>query len=224
LKISALTAQEGASSLRRNLGSNGTPRRRAAEVRAARARRCALSPRPPSAAPAFARPPTPSTRTRSVLDDLGEEITGIAAPVAICMALVVLLVRVLNPEGLADTATVFIATIAYTEQVGICNRACIGASGHARVCCCGGRCQLGHLHALRTRWHEVAAAPRCLPPARAHNAEVLAACRQTQAHGFLAWGASGAMPPPRPLSPSPLPAGSPGTLPAPSWAARCSTP
>jgi hypothetical protein len=53
----------------------------------------------------------------SVLDDLGEEITGIAAPVSLCMAIVVLLVRVLNPEGDSDTGTVFIASMAYSEQV-----------------------------------------------------------------------------------------------------------
>jgi hypothetical protein len=56
--------------------------------------------------------------TRSVLDDLGEEITGIIAPVSICMALVVLLVKTLNPDGNADSSSVAIATIAYHEQVG----------------------------------------------------------------------------------------------------------
>jgi len=55
-------------------------------------------------------------RPRSVLDDLGEEITGIMAPVSICMALVVVLVKVLNPDGQADTSTVAIATIAYHEK------------------------------------------------------------------------------------------------------------
>lgn len=55
---------------------------------------------------------------RSVLDDLGEEITGIVAPVSICMALVVVLVKALNPEGAADTSSVAIATIAYQEKVG----------------------------------------------------------------------------------------------------------
>lgn len=55
--------------------------------------------------------------TRSVLDDLGEEITGIVAPVSICMALVVVLVKALNPDGLADSSSVAIATIAYHEQV-----------------------------------------------------------------------------------------------------------
>lgn len=60
----------------------------------------------------------PRQGPRSVLDDLGEEITGIIAPVSICMALVVVLVKALNPEGAADTTTVAIATIAYQEQVG----------------------------------------------------------------------------------------------------------
>ncbi|KAI8475571.1 MAG: Presenilin-domain-containing protein [Monoraphidium minutum] len=52
----------------------------------------------------------------SVLDDLGEEITGIAAPVSICMAIVVLLVKLLNPDGTSETGNVFIATLAYAEQ------------------------------------------------------------------------------------------------------------
>lgn len=38
--------------------------------------------------------PRPDGYVPSVLDDLGEEITGISAPVSICMALVVLLVKV----------------------------------------------------------------------------------------------------------------------------------
>ena len=40
-----------------------------------------------------------------VLDTLGEEITGIVAPVSICMALTVLLVRVLNPNGQSDSSS-----------------------------------------------------------------------------------------------------------------------
>jgi hypothetical protein len=52
-----------------------------------------------------------------VLDDLGQEITGIMAPVSICMAITVLLVKALNPEGTADTTTVAVATLAYQEQV-----------------------------------------------------------------------------------------------------------
>ncbi|WIA21037.1 hypothetical protein OEZ85_005365 [Tetradesmus obliquus] len=38
------------------------------------------------------------------------------APVSICMAITVLLVKALNPEGTADTTTVAIATLAYQEQ------------------------------------------------------------------------------------------------------------
>eukprot|EP00891_Asterochloris_glomerata_P002404 jgi/Astpho2/2404/e_gw1.00044.70.1_t len=38
---------------------------------------------------------------RSVLEDLGEELTGIVSPVSLCMALTVALVRVLNPDGLS---------------------------------------------------------------------------------------------------------------------------
>jgi presenilin 1 len=52
---------------------------------------------------------------RSVLDDLGEEVTGIAAPVAICMAVTVLLVKLLNPEGDSNTG-MLLASLAYTEQ------------------------------------------------------------------------------------------------------------
>lgn len=68
--------------------------------------------------------PHRSSRPRhapSVLDDLGQEITGIMAPVSICMAITVLLVKALNPEGTADTTTVAIATLAYQEQV-CCNK------------------------------------------------------------------------------------------------------
>ena len=57
------------------------------------------------------------TSCNSVLDDLGEEITGIMAPVSICMAITVLLVRMLNPEGASSSATVYIASLAYDEQV-----------------------------------------------------------------------------------------------------------
>ena len=54
---------------------------------------------------------------RSILDDLGAEVTGIVSPVSICMALTVVLVRVLNPEGTADPNAVAIANIYYHEQV-----------------------------------------------------------------------------------------------------------
>jgi hypothetical protein len=54
----------------------------------------------------------------SVLGDLGEEITGIVTPVSICMALTVLLVKALNPDGDdAGASTVVIASLAYSEQV-----------------------------------------------------------------------------------------------------------
>jgi len=54
---------------------------------------------------------------RSILDDLGEEVTGVTAPVTICMALTVVLVRLLNPEGSADTSAVRLASLYYREQV-----------------------------------------------------------------------------------------------------------
>ncbi|PNH07270.1 hypothetical protein TSOC_006277 [Tetrabaena socialis] len=54
----------------------------------------------------------------SLLDDLGEEVTGIVAPVSLCMAVTVLLVRLLNPEGISSANTVLIASIAYQEQAG----------------------------------------------------------------------------------------------------------
>lgn len=53
---------------------------------------------------------------RSLLDDLGEEVTGIIAPVSLCMALTVLLVKLLNPEGESAANTVYIASIAYSED------------------------------------------------------------------------------------------------------------
>jgi presenilin 1 len=65
-------------------------------------------------------------RSKSVMDDLGEELTSIIAPVSICMALVVVLVKALNPEGVTDSSAVAIATIAYHEQVGA---AAAGAAG-----------------------------------------------------------------------------------------------
>ena len=56
---------------------------------------------------------------RSVLDDLGEEITGIAWPVSICMAITIFLVRVLNPTGQSSASTVFIASAAYNENANV---------------------------------------------------------------------------------------------------------
>jgi hypothetical protein len=52
-----------------------------------------------------------------VLDVLGEEVTGIVAPVSVCMALTVVLVRILNPDGVSRADAVYIASIAYEEQV-----------------------------------------------------------------------------------------------------------
>lgn len=53
---------------------------------------------------------------RSVLEDLGEELTGIVSPVSLCMALTVALVRVLNPDGLSGGSGVAIASTYYKEQ------------------------------------------------------------------------------------------------------------
>lgn len=53
---------------------------------------------------------------RSVLDDLGEEITGIAAPVSICMFVTVALVRLLNPEGASNPGAVYWASVYYSED------------------------------------------------------------------------------------------------------------
>jgi presenilin 1 len=57
-----------------------------------------------------------STRT-SILDDLGQEVTGIVAPVSICMFLTIVLVRLLNPEGNSNPSAVAIAQTYYKEQV-----------------------------------------------------------------------------------------------------------
>jgi hypothetical protein len=43
----------------------------------------------------------------------------IVSPVSICMAMTVLLVRLLNPEGNSDTAAIFIASTYYSEKVGV---------------------------------------------------------------------------------------------------------
>lgn len=82
---------------------------------------------------------------RSILDDLGQEVTGegalaeravkavqecrwidalrgplagIVAPVTLCIAITVLLVRVLNPSGASNSAVMKLATISYDEKVG----------------------------------------------------------------------------------------------------------
>lgn len=53
----------------------------------------------------------------SVLDNLGEELTGIAFPVTLCMALTVALVKILNPQGESSRETVLIAAAYYDEKV-----------------------------------------------------------------------------------------------------------
>lgn len=60
----------------------------------------------------------PAQRQRSILEDLGEEVTAIITPVSICMALTVMLVKTLNPTGASDVHSVLIASAFYTEQVG----------------------------------------------------------------------------------------------------------
>ncbi|KAK9816378.1 hypothetical protein WJX74_000624 [Apatococcus lobatus] len=54
----------------------------------------------------------------SVLDELGQEITGIMAPVSICMALTVLLVKALNPDGSDTSVSVYFAQAFYAEKEG----------------------------------------------------------------------------------------------------------
>lgn len=56
----------------------------------------------------------------SILDDLGEEITRIIAPVTICMLATVTLVRILNPESSSIEGVVYIAEIYYREDVSVC--------------------------------------------------------------------------------------------------------
>ena len=52
----------------------------------------------------------------SVLDDLGAEVTGIAFPVSVCMAITVALVRLLHGDG-EDQERVFIGEAIYGEKV-----------------------------------------------------------------------------------------------------------
>ena len=52
----------------------------------------------------------------SILDDFGEEVTGIVYPVSVCMVITVALVRVLNPEGASDSGAVYLASAYYTER------------------------------------------------------------------------------------------------------------
>ncbi len=60
---------------------------------------------------------TDSTMVESILDRLGEEVTGIVSPVSLCMALTVALVRLLNPTGDNAGTSVYIASAYYKEQV-----------------------------------------------------------------------------------------------------------
>jgi hypothetical protein len=53
----------------------------------------------------------------SVVDDLGAEVTGIAFPVSLCMALVVALVRLLNRDGEHKAGSIVIAEAVYNEKV-----------------------------------------------------------------------------------------------------------
>jgi presenilin 1 len=64
----------------------------------------------------------------SVIDVLGAEVTGVISPVSICMAIVVVLVRLLNPSGVSNSGAVFIASSVYQEK------ACISCL-HARALC-----------------------------------------------------------------------------------------
>lgn len=57
-------------------------------------------------------------RQKGLTDTLGEQVTGIVAPVSICMALTVALVRVLNPTGASGSSAVAIATVYYSEDAG----------------------------------------------------------------------------------------------------------
>lgn len=57
------------------------------------------------------------TAQHSILDDLGEEVTGILTPVSVCMALTVMLVKTLNPTGASDARSVYIASAFYSEKV-----------------------------------------------------------------------------------------------------------
>ena len=66
---------------------------------------------------AKAKPFISTIMVESVLDRLGEEVTGIVSPVSLCMALTVGLVRLLNPSGDAAGGSVYIASAYYKEQV-----------------------------------------------------------------------------------------------------------
>ncbi len=58
-----------------------------------------------------------SVAPRASSSPAGEEVTGIMAPVSICMAITVALVRVLNPDGSSSSSnSVVIASLAYDEK------------------------------------------------------------------------------------------------------------
>ena len=44
-------------------------------------------------------------------------VSGIVTPVTLCMAITVLLVRVLNPDGVSNSNTMRLATAYYDEKV-----------------------------------------------------------------------------------------------------------
>jgi presenilin 1 len=52
-----------------------------------------------------------------IVDDLGAEVTGIAAPVTVCMMLTIALVRLLNAQGDSDGTAVVFAEAIYSEKV-----------------------------------------------------------------------------------------------------------
>lgn len=54
----------------------------------------------------------------SILDGLGHEVVAVVAPVSLCIAATVALVRTLNPDGGAGGAGIYWASAAYQEQVG----------------------------------------------------------------------------------------------------------
>lgn len=53
----------------------------------------------------------------SILDDLGAEVTGIAFPVSLCMAITIALVRLLHRDDDDGGTTVAIAEAVYAEKV-----------------------------------------------------------------------------------------------------------
>ena len=78
----------------------------------------------------------------SILDDLGQEVTGIISPVSICMALTVALVRILNPDGASDAGAVYFASAYYNEQVRLHSAGHTSSSAAARVSRPPPRCHL----------------------------------------------------------------------------------